>query len=128
MKVSDRIKELRKSLANATIDTVNRYLIERQLNQLVNDVAEALRIAKEEGFDIGDKSGKKHAEAEAAGALQAAKQEGWDAGYRWQCIEQLETDKGGHKAALQEAKQEGYLNGYGDGYSSGYEDGAGYRQ
>ena len=99
MKVSDRIKEIRNVLDSSGVDrTVGaiRIIVSADLIQL---------------------------EAEVVEALQAARQEGWDAGYRWQCIEQLETDKGGHKAALQEARQEGYLNGYRDGYTGGYKDG-----
>ena len=57
MKVSERIKELRKSLANATVDTANRYLIERQLNLLVDNVANVLQEAREQGHDNGYQAG-----------------------------------------------------------------------
>ena len=51
MKVSDRSKELRKSLVSATVDTVNKYLIERQLNQLEAEITAALQEAKLDGVD-----------------------------------------------------------------------------
>ena len=87
MKVSDRTKELRKSLANATVDTINRYLIERQLNQLEDDVVDALQAARQEGYDVGYSikvrqeaaNGKDGVDVEA---LQEARQAGYSEGYK----------------------------------------------
>ena len=82
MKVPDRIKSMQKSLKSVNLNIVIIADIQCQLPLLEVEIAEALRIVKEEGFDIGDRSGKKHAEAEAAGAIQAARHEGFRVGYR----------------------------------------------
>ncbi len=86
MEVIDRIKCMRKSLESVNLNMVIIADIQQQLTQFEAEIIEALRIAKEEGFDIGDKSGKKHAEAEAVGILQAARQEGYKAGFNNRAI------------------------------------------
>ncbi len=66
MKVSDRIKELRKDLANSTIDTINRAAIDARLIQLEAEVAEVLQAARQEGYLTGYTGGYKDGVHDAA--------------------------------------------------------------
>ncbi len=95
MKVPDRIKSMQKSLKSVNLNIVIIADIQWQLALLEVETADALQIAKEEGFDIGDKSGKKHAEAEAAGgAIQAARYEGYRACYQIGFVEGRIIERG----------------------------------
>ena len=53
MKVSERIAELRKSLANAAFDTHGRTVFQHQLIQLEVDVVQMVQEARYEGYRAG---------------------------------------------------------------------------
>ncbi|KKN48405.1 hypothetical protein LCGC14_0653520 [marine sediment metagenome] len=57
MEVSERIKELQKSLANATVDSINRTVLQNQLILFGAEIVDALRVTRQEAWGEGYQAG-----------------------------------------------------------------------